>query len=258
MNFDMVLCRPTLAKQTRIHTCNCVPSQTLYNKNIFTQVSVMPTSKKDKLFTAIIENNVAAAEKLLKGGFLNNMSPNYKQQVTPWIQSGQLKVGDRQKIWEISNISPLHLAVVLNQPEMVNKLVQHQADVNKRIFYVQMTGPEYAISELLTPLFFSVYEIAHAADQHEEKKALEIYCVLRAANARLVGFDDPTCIYFGTNIAQEHIDRHMAVPELKQAYERAEEHFHVASQKSVFVAKLSQNPERMEEQNSVNVQRIKL
>lgn len=221
----------------------------------------MFTSKKDKLFTAIIENDLITAEKLLKGGLLNNnVSPNYEQKVTPWVQSGQLKVGDQQKIWEVSKMSPLHLAIVLNQPEMVRKLVEHQANVNKQIFYVQMTGPEHAISELLTPLFFSVYEIARAVDKQEEEKALEIYGMLRAANARLVGIDDPTCMYFGTPLAQENIDRHLATPEFQQAYEWAEEHYRAATQKSVFVAKLSQSPERMEQQtqNSAVVRRIKL
>lgn len=218
----------------------------------------MLTSKKDKLFTAIIENNIAAAEKLLKGIF--KVSPNYQQKVTPWIQSGQIKVGEQQNIWEISDISPLHLAVIFNQPKMVKKLVEYGADVNKQIFYTKMTGPNHAVSELLTPLLFSVYEIADATSEIEHTKALEIYCMLRSANARLVGVDDPVDAYFGAGIAQSHIDRHMEIPKFKCAYKKAEEHYHVAIQKSVFVEKLSQRPKRSEQQtkNAVSVQQIKL
>lgn len=39
----------------------------------------MFTSKKDKLFTAIVENDLVSAEKLLKGSLNNNLSPNYEQ-----------------------------------------------------------------------------------------------------------------------------------------------------------------------------------
>lgn len=219
----------------------------------------MLTSKKDKLFTAIIENNVVEAEKLLKGRFLNNMSPNYRQKLTPWIQSGQIKVGDQQQMWEISDLSPLHLAVVLNQPEMVKKLLEYKADVNKQIFYVQLTGPKHVISELMTPLFFSVYAIAHAVNTEQQQKALEIYSVLRAANARLVGIDDTESHYFGTGIAQQHIDRHMNFPEFKRAYDMGEEHHCVSSQKTVFVEKLSLRNERGEDQSKdLATQRIKL
>lgn len=220
----------------------------------------MFTSKKDKLFTAIVENNVVAAEKLLKGTFLNKVSPNYEQKVTPWIQSGQLKVGEEQSVWELSYLSPLHLAIVLNQPQMVKKLLEHSANANKQIFYVQLTSSTHAICELLTPLFLAVHGVMDSANKENEKNSLEIYCMLRAANARLVGIDDPDSMYFGTTMAQMQIDRHMQNPEFKQAYERAEEHYLVATQKSVFVEKLSQSPERMERQteNSITVQRIKL
>lgn len=220
-------------------------------------------SKKDKLFTAIVENDLVAAEKLLKGSFLNSMSPNYEQKVTPWIQSGQIKVENEQNIWEISDMSPLHLAIVLHRPQMVKKLLEHKANPNKQIFYTQLTSSTHAICELLTPLFFAVYGVMDPANKEGERKkqeSLEIYCMLRAANARLVGIDDPDSLYFGTTMAQMQIDRHMQNPEFKQACERAEEHYLVATQKSVFVEKLSQNPERMERQteNSITVQRIKL
>lgn len=206
----------------------------------------MLTSKKDKLFTAIVENNIVAAEKLLKGRFLNNMSPNCRQKITPWIQSGQIKVGEQQHIWEVSDLSPLHLAVVLNQPEMVKKLLEYKADVNKQIFYVQITGANHVVSELLTPLFLSVYAIAEAANKEQQQKALEIYSVLRASQARLVGIDDPESHYFGTGMAQQHIDRHMELPEFKRACEFGEEHHRMVLQKAVFVEKLSQRAERKE------------
>lgn len=215
----------------------------------------MFTSKKDKLFTAIVENDLVTTEKLLKGSFLNSMSPNYEQKVTPWIQSGQIKVENEQNIWEISDMSPLHLAIVLHRPQIVKKLLEHKANANKQIFYTQLTSPTHAICELLTPLFFAVYGVMDAANKEDERKkqeSLEIYCMLRAANARLVGIDDPDSMYFGTTMAQMQIDRHMQNPEFQHAYEQAEQHYqisqHVSTQKSVFVEKLAQREERNNEQ----------
>lgn len=92
----------------------------------------------------------------------------------------------------------------------------------------------------------------------EQQKALEIYSALRAANARLVGFDDPESHYFGTGIAQQHIDRHMEFPEFKQAYELGEEHHCMCSQKAVFVEKLSQRSEKKDDQPTMENQQIKL
>lgn len=93
----------------------------------------------------------------------------------------------------------------------------------------------------------------------KQQKALEIYSVLRAANARLVGFDDPEHYYFGTGAAQEHMDRHMERPEFKRAYDMGEEHHSVFAQKTVFVEKLSLRNERTEDQpKDLATQRIKL
>lgn len=205
----------------------------------------MFTSKKDKLFTAIVENDLVAAEKLLKGGLLNNnVSPNYQQKVTPWIQSGQIKVGDKQNSWEVFDLSPLHLAIVLNRPQMVKKLLEYTADANKQTVRTQFVSPIHVVSEVLTPLLLSVCTLANAVNNEEEKGALEIYSALRAANARLVGVDTTDSSYMGVGVAQDVVDIYLSRPDFKQAHEDAEIHYQLSTQKSVFVEKLAEREER--------------
>lgn len=221
---------------------------------------MMFTSKKDKLFTAIVENDLVAAEKLLKGGLLNSsVSPNYEQKVTSWIQSGQIKLGDKQNSWEVFDLSPLHLAIVLNRPQMVKKLLEYNADANKQTVRTQFVSSTHVVAEVLTPLLLSVCTLANAVNNEEEKGALEIYSALRATNARLVGVDTTDSSYMGVGVAQDVVNTYLSRPDFKQAHEDAEIHYQLSTQKSVFVEKLAQREERNKEQPKASAnQQIKL